>query len=120
MSEPNVEILPSDQLVQMKTTADITDERGRVITLTKPGVLAQFRQVEMLGQTASNPAYMQMVFPLLFVSAIDGDPVQITTKRELEALIQRLDEPGLMAVEKGMMENWGKQDPDADKAAIKN
>lgn len=120
MSEPKVEILPSEELVQMKTTATVTDARGRVITLTKPGVLAQFRQVEMLGQAASNATYMQMVFPLLFVSAIDGEALAVTTKRELEALIQQLDEPGLVAVEKGMMENWGKQDPEADKAALKN
>lgn len=111
----------SEQLIkQAKAEATVVDAKGRAITLRKPGVLAQFRLVEMLGATASNQAYMGMVLPLTFVGSIDGDPVAIGTKRELEALIQRLDEDGVLAVATAVQANFGEQDPDADKEAVKN
>lgn|GEM_PF-1005397 len=78
------------------------DSRGRVITLGKPGVLAQFRLTKMLGPLAANHTYMQMILPLLYIKSIDdGDgegahPIGFPqTDREVEALIQRLDEEGV-------------------------
>lgn len=111
----------SEQLInQAKAEVTITDAKGRAIVLRKPGVLAQFRLVEMLGASASNQAYMGMVLPLAFIGSIDGDPVTIGTKRELEALIQRLDEAGVLAVASSVEKNFGEQDPEADKEAVKN
>lgn len=99
----------------------VTDSKGRSIKLKKPGVLAQYRLIEALGESAKNEVYMGMVLPLIFVSEIDGDPVFLpTSKREIEALIQRLDEEGLEAVMLGVQENFKRADPDADKAALKN
>lgn len=83
------------------------DPRGRVITLAKPGVLAQFRLVKMMGAAASNQAYMSMILPILFVTGIDGDPVHApTSEREIEALIQRLDEDGVSHVAVGVMKHY--------------
>jgi hypothetical protein len=111
----------SQQLIdQAKAQVVVTDAKGRAIVLRKPGVLAQYRLVEMLGASASNQAYMGMVLPLTFVESIDGDPVVIGTKRELEALIQRLDEQAIFVVATGVQKNFGDPDPDADKAALKN
>jgi len=123
MGDPKVKVTlnPSDQIVQ-QANAEVTvsDERGRVIKLKKPGVLAQFRLIEALGETAKNEVYMGMVLPLIFVTSIDDDPVyQPASKREVEALIQRLDEDGIAAVLQGVQENFGKTDPEADKAAVK-
>lgn len=119
--EMKVEITPSEQLVNsVKAEVTTTDSRGRAITLRKPPVLAQFRLAEAMGDASSNRGYMAMVFPLLFVTAIDGDVVKTSTKREIEALIQRLDDDGISAVVNGVEENWGNPDPEADKAAIKN
>jgi hypothetical protein len=99
----------------------VFDSRGRAITLKKPGVLAQFKIVEILGDTASNQTFMGMVFPTLYVAAIDGDPVSRPTKRaELDALIQRLDEEGIEAIMKGVPEHFGAPDPEKDAAAVKN
>lgn len=113
---------PSEQVVAKAIEqVDITDSNGRTITLKRPGVLAQFRLVEMLGDSASNTAYVGMVLPLIYVTAIDGDPVsRITTKIGLEGLIQRLDEEGVVAVAQGVQEHFGKQDPEKDAAALKN
>jgi len=57
----------------------------------------------MGAEAAANETYRMMCLPLLYVAAIDGDPVlQPTTKMELEALIQRLDEAGMVAVQQGI------------------
>lgn len=99
----------------------IADSRGRKIKLKKPGVLAQFRLIEALGDSAKNEVYMGMVLPLIFVVEIDGDAVSMpNTKREVEALIQRLDEDGISAVSVGVHEHFGKSDPEKDKQALKN
>lgn len=112
-----VTLNPSDQIVQQANAeTTVTDKRGRVIKLKKPGVLAQFRLIEALGDTAKNTVYMGMVLPLIFVTAIDDDPVYLpASKREVEALIQRLDEDGIDAVLQGVQANFGSEDPEAVK-----
>lgn len=113
---------PSEQAVAKAIEqVDIVDATGRSITLKRPGVLAQFRLVELLGDSASNQTYVGMCLPLIYVAAIDGDPVsRITTKIGLEGLIQRLSDEGVTAVAVGVMEHFGKQDPKADEATLKN
>jgi hypothetical protein len=108
---------PSEQIVKA-ASADVlvTDKRGRSFKLKKPGVLAQFRLVEALGDVAKNEVYMGMVLPLIFIVAIDDDPVvQPTSKLQVEALIQRLDEDGIEAVMNGVQEHFGQVDPAASK-----
>lgn len=122
MSEPTVTLNPTEQLVaETNASFEVQDSRGRSITLRKPGVLAQFRLIEALGESASNTTYVSMVLPLLFVAAIDGDPVaQLTSKRQVEALIQRLDDSGLETVMTGVEKNFSKPDAEKDKEALKN
>ena len=113
---------PSAQVLA-RAAADvaITDARGRSLRLGKPGVLAQYRLIEMLGASAANETYTSMVLPLLYVRSIDDDTeISMTTKRELEALIQRLDEDGVGAVMEAVSKHFGTRDVDATKAAIKN
>jgi hypothetical protein len=112
---------PSQQFIdKAKAEVVVTDPKGRVVVLRKPGVLAQYRLVDMLGNSASNQAYMGMVMPLTYVGSIDGDDVSIGTRRELEALIVRLDEDGIFAIATAVQKNFGEQDPEADQAALKN
>ena len=123
MSEPvKVSINPTDQIIAKANAEEVvTDPNGRAIKLKKPGVLAQFRLVEALGDTAQNAVYMGMVMPLIFVAEIDGDPVfPPNTKREVEALIQRLDTEGVNFVAQTVQEKFGQTDPEQDKAALKN
>lgn len=92
---------PSAQLVKSALQEEtVTDEKGRKILLRKPGPLAQYRLVLAVGaEAAANQTYMQMINPLIYVASIDGDPVHPpATLREVEALIQRLDDDGLGAV----------------------
>jgi hypothetical protein len=112
---------PTEQvLAKALETVSVPDSRGRMITLRKPGILAQYRLVEVAGDSASNETYMRMILPLIYVTEIDGDPItQPVNKKQLEALIQRLDEHGIEAVNIGAVKNWGAPNPDADKAEIK-
>lgn len=113
---------PSEQLVKAAVQeVAVTDAKGRAIVLKKPGVLAQYRLVKLLGEDAENRVYMSMVAPLIYAASIDGDPIGFPQSgREIDVLIQRLDEDGVAAVMKGVMANWGALDPEADKDALKN
>ena len=114
-------IKPSEEAVA-KAIAEtvIVDSAGRAIKLKKPGVLAQYRLIEALGDAAKNAVYTSMVLPLIYVVGIDENAVyQPTTKREIEALIQQLDEHGVEAVMAGVQKHFGKSDPEADKDALK-
>ncbi|MGZ5056413.1 MAG: hypothetical protein ACXWAT_15930 [Methylobacter sp.] len=115
------EQLPSAQIVKdAAAEVTVTDARGRVLTLKKPGVLAQYRLVEILGDSAKNEVYMSMVLPLIYVTSIDEDTVyQPSRKSEVEALIQQLDEDGVAAVMTGVQSNFGASTPEEDKAALK-
>ena len=99
----------------------IPDKRGRKIKLVKPSALAQFRLVKVVGgEAAANQIYMNMILPLIFVAEIDGDQVLFpNNERELEALIQRLDEDGITAVALAVQEHWGDANAEADRTAIK-
>lgn len=112
---------PSDQIIaKAAQTVTVKDSAGREITIKKPGILAQYRLVEVAGESAKNEVYMRMILPLIYVTAIDGDPVsQPANKLQLEALIQRLDEHGIVAIDKGANQNFGETNPEEDAAAIK-
>ena len=75
----------------------ITDTNGRSILLREPPTLAQYELIGFLGNTlASNITYVQMVLPLLYVAAIDGETLpSLSSKRQLDALIQRLGDAQL-------------------------
>jgi hypothetical protein len=121
MGDLRVEVTPSAELLAAaKQEAEVIDARARVIKLRKPGVLAQYRLVETLGESASNQVYMGMVLPLIYVASIDGAPVSARNKMQIEALIQQLDEDGIKAVMEGVTEHFGNPDPEADKAALKS
>ena len=91
----------------MSGEVKISLSTGKTVTLKRPNVLSQYRLVDALGDSAENRVYLGMCVPLLYVTAIDNDPViQPRTKREIEGLIQRLDDEGLAAISKVISENF--------------
>lgn len=116
-----VTLKPSQEvLAKANEETQVTDSAGRVIKIKKPGVLAQYRLIEALGDSAQNQTYMAMVLPLIYVTAIDDLAVhQPKTKLQVEALIQQLDEHGIEAVMRQVQEAYGKADPEQDKAELK-
>ncbi|MBW9334593.1 hypothetical protein FEE59_13845 [Herbaspirillum sp. RU 5E] len=115
---PNDESPSKALLAPAETT--VPDAAGRVIKLRRPGILAQYRLIEALGDSAaSNDTYVRMVMPILYVVQIDDDAVPpLRTKAEVEALIQRLDDHGMRAVMEGIGELAAKA-AEGDPAAIK-
>lgn len=123
---PRVEVTAAGAAAEVVKAAQaeiqIQDSKGRAILLKRPGVLAQYRLVEAVGkEAAENGTYMAMVMPLMFVASIDGDAVvPPVSKRQVEALIVRLDDPGLDAVMKGVIEHFAPADDSGLKDSIKN
>jgi len=123
MSEPTITLKPTptqEILAKASEESSVVDSTGRTIKIKKPGVLAQFRLIEALGESAQNQTYMRMVLPLIYVTAIDELAVhQPRSKMQVEALIQQLDEAGVEAVMNHVQEIFGKSDPEQDKAELK-
>lgn len=117
-----VTLNPSEAVVaESKAEATVKDSAGRMLTLVKPNVLATIRLIKALGDTARNSVYMTLVTPITYLTAIDGDPVfPCATEREIEALIQRLDEHGLMALIDGVQTHFAGMPREAEEAALKN
>ena len=91
----------SNKAEHVDNPMEVTDSRGRVFKLKKLNILSESRLVRMLGQEAvTNQVYMNAyVLPAVMVSEIDGEAVFTpNTQREMEALIQRLDNDGIGAV----------------------
>lgn len=119
--EATFTLKPSDEVVaQASEKSQIVDARGRAITLKNPGILEEFRMVEMLGESASNQTFMNMVFPLTFVTEIDGIPISRITKRsELDGLIQQLDRDGVAAVMDGVRAKFDAGSTEAQQESAK-
>jgi hypothetical protein len=116
MDDVRVEVTPAKQ-----TDFTVTDKRGRVFTLRKPPFIAQFDLIDALGVSASNETYRSMVTPLLYVAAIDGESVsRPTTKSQLRALAQRLDEDGFVAVGEGIQQYFVEPAAAEEEQALKN
>ena len=95
---------PTEQAIKDKNqTFEITDAKGRGLKLRKPGMLAQYRLVGMLGKAADSETYLCMVSPLIYLYGIDEDTsIHFASVREMEGLITRLGEEGVEAVMLGV------------------
>ena len=103
MGEPIVTLRdsPSEEIVKAASEVEYIVAGDLKIGVKKPGILQQYRIVEIVGDSAKNEVYMGMINPVLWVVEIDGDRISaLQTKRELEALIQRLGEDGVVAIAK--------------------
>lgn len=97
----------SEEVKNENGTIIVTTPAGKAIEIKRPHVLAQYRLVESIGESAENRVYLNMCIPLMWVASIDGNPVpQPTTKLQIEGLISRLDEDGIAAVSKGIEEHF--------------
>ncbi|MDR3480424.1 MAG: hypothetical protein P4L91_06875 [Burkholderiaceae bacterium] len=88
----------------------VTTASGKAIGIKRPHVLAQYKLVDAIGDSAENRVYLNMCIPLMWVASIDGNPVpQPTTKLQIEGLISRLDEEGITAVSRGIDEHFSRK-----------
>jgi hypothetical protein len=96
-ADPQTPVINGDTLV-----VDVRD--GRKLTLTYPGPLAQYKIVRAMGpEEAENTRLCRMYSPLIYLSAINDDPVYLPTSLlQIEALIGRLGHKGLAALSQGV------------------
>ena len=78
----------------------VTDANGRSIELRRPNALDRLRLFKAVGPAlAENDRYLGLSMLAACVTAIDGVPVPPpATENQIEALVQRLDDPGLTAI----------------------
>jgi hypothetical protein len=111
---------PSQELSPRRRPKCRSRTRAGAIRLKKPGVLAQYRLVEVLGDSAKNEVYMAMVLPLLYVAAIDDQPNPTPTRKsEVEALFQRWTKTASRRSARPSWRTSAPADPEADKAQLK-
>lgn len=92
---------PSQAIVKAASqTAAVTDPRGRSISLRKLNALDRMKLFELVGaDNAKNEQYLGYATLAYMVAAIDGESApRPTTKLQLEAMVQRLDDDGLEAI----------------------
>ncbi len=93
--------LMSEQILAAAAqTAVARDSTGREMIVRRPGAVDRLRMFKALGpELAQNTAYLGIAMLAVAVSAIDGVPVPAPgNELQLEALVQRLGNPGLAAV----------------------
>jgi hypothetical protein len=104
---------PSQKVISDASRAvDVTDARGRKITLRQPQFADEFRIVAVVGaELAANQVYMGMLNPLLFIAEIDGvvQPFP-TSKIAVDSLINTAGREGFLAAVKGITEHFGGAD----------
>jgi hypothetical protein len=79
-------------------TASVRDSKGRLLTIKRLSVIEKMRFAKALGEHNGNDAYSNFGVVAASVREIDGSPVVFPmTNLQLEALVQRLDDPGMEA-----------------------
>ncbi len=77
----------------------VKDADGRELVIQSIGVGDLFDLLEAAGDTARNPAWMQLAMTVASVRTIDGVPVLMpTSKPQVKALGMKLGNAGLAAV----------------------
>lgn len=111
-------------LAQMTSQANdikvVTDKTGRVLKLKRPDFIAQFRLTKALGPVADNTAYQAMIFPILYLVAIDDQDIfPPKSDLEVEAILSKLDSHGYAALTDGIKANFADVDED-ERESVKN
>lgn len=117
---PQAPMPPSAQVVaQAASEVQTHDTRGRTITMRKPNPITKLRYIDAMGESSTNRLWVSNVWALMFVTAIDGNPVPTpTNKNQIEALYQRLDDDGIVAVSEAFEQHFTDKS-DVDEALAK-
>jgi len=96
---------PSERIIIDATkTFEVTDAAGRKLMVRRPGALDRLRLFKAVGPAlANNERYVGYAMLAMCVSAIDGVPQPAPmTEGQLEALVHRLGDAGMIAVGQGL------------------
>lgn len=114
-------LTPSEEIIQQANRSfSVTDARGRKIGIKKIGALDRMKLFEAVGpENCKNEAYLGYASLAFHVISIDGEPeMRPANQRQLEALVQRLDDDGFEAVAQGVKDHFVPAESGMD--AVKN
>lgn len=114
---------PSEEVVRSATEIKYaTDARGRRIGVVRPKALLRFRLLKILGaENAKNEPLLGNAMLAFLVREIHGETIPpVNSERQLEAMIDRLDDDGLAAVAECLQKEYGLGDPGDTEEQIKN
>jgi hypothetical protein len=80
------------------------DSLGRTYTLKRPSYLKGLQLAKALGDLAENTAYYNSVYYFTWIKSIDGVDAPMGSVMEIEALAQRLDHEGVIAIRDKILE----------------
>lgn len=121
--KPTLELNQAD--VDMTKVVELMDgsvfANGMRMKIRKPRNVAQLRLISLVGaEDAKNQVYMSLVSPLLWIESIDDEPVgMLVSRRELEALFERVGDEGLTAIVEHIAKTI-RPDPEALESEAKN
>jgi hypothetical protein len=98
-------LAPSERIVSDAAREfDVTDTAARVLRIRRPGALDRLRLFKALGPVLStNERYVGYAMLAMCVSSIDGIPQPApASEGQLEALVQRLGDAGMVAIGRGL------------------
>lgn len=114
---------PSQAIVAAANkTAEVIDERARVLVVKKISSLERMRLFRVAGaELSANQQWMGIAAVAVSVVSIDGESVpRPGSVREIEALVSQLDDEGLEAAGQAYLDHFGVTVPDEVKDAAKN
>ena len=91
-------------VVEAAATTFVSDGLDRVLEIRRPGPLDRLRLFKVVGPSlAQNDRYVGYSMLAMCVVSIDGVPVpQPATEGQIEGLVQRLGDAGMVAVGQGL------------------
>lgn len=93
---------------------EVVDSLGRKIVLRKPDIMDRFYLMRAMGKDASNQMLVIMMYPTIYVAAIDGAPFPTPrTSVECEAALKRLGDEGSDAVNKEINKDFDDHEEEA-------
>jgi hypothetical protein len=81
-----------------------TDELGRTYVLKRPSYLKGLQLAKALGELAENTVYYNSVYYFTWIKSIDGVEVPMGSILEIEALANRLNHEGVIAIREKIIE----------------
>lgn len=96
---------PAEQIVSAAAAVlSVTDGQGRLLEVRRPGALDRLRLFKAVGPAlAENERYLGYAMLAMCVQSIDGVPVPAPVNEgQLEGLVARLGDAGLVAVSQGL------------------
>lgn len=96
---------PAEQIVSAAAAVlSVTDGQGRLLEVRRPGALDRLRLFKAVGPVlAENERYLGYALLAMCVQSIDGVPVPAPVNEgQLEGLVARLGDAGLVAVSQGL------------------